>query len=56
MHEWRRQVQTIVDAIDESIANRDDEAESPSYVMRREPHSRAFFPEFRSAQSSNSLA
>ena len=26
MHEWRRQVQTIVDAIDESIANRDDEA------------------------------
>ncbi|WP_080797256.1 helix-turn-helix transcriptional regulator [Arabiibacter massiliensis] len=26
MHEWRRQVQQIVDAIDESIANRDDEA------------------------------
>lgn len=26
MHEWRRQVQQIVDAIDESIAARDDEA------------------------------
>ncbi|WP_390610349.1 helix-turn-helix transcriptional regulator [Gordonibacter urolithinfaciens] len=26
MHEWRRQVQQIVDAIDDSIAARDDEA------------------------------